>query len=152
MKDYHALAARIAAHLGITAYEIRFESIPEDARLYFDCDYIIINKKYKRNYEEIAKSIAHEYRHIFQREYVKNHDDEIAKIWKEELEKIKNKEVHDYFSYHSEIDALAYTKYYLQTYENIVVNINNIELDTFINAYLFNQFFELETKRLNINK
>ena len=140
-------AEEIARDLNIKVYPIVFEDIEEDARLYFDKEYIAISTRHRRSFKQIILSIAHEYRHVFQREYIKTHDDEIAKIWRKEIEDIKNGVRDEYFSLLTEIDALAYTKYYLQTYRNMPVIIPNVELDTMVNIYICDQFYEIEKNR-----
>jgi len=42
----------------------------DDSRLYIKEEYVGINIKYKDNYEECAKAIVHEYRHVFQFFYI----------------------------------------------------------------------------------
>lgn len=64
------LCRRVANRLGIDPLEIRFEEMYDDSRLYIKENYVSINKNYENNYEETAKCIAHEYRHVFQFFYV----------------------------------------------------------------------------------
>ena len=79
------LAKRIANHLAVEELEIKFDKIIDDSRLYPKEGLIVINEKYKDNYIECAKSLAHEYRHVFQIYYANLMNDELAKIWREEL-------------------------------------------------------------------
>ena len=139
-------AQEVAKDLKIKAYPIVFEDMKEDARLYFDKECVAISTVHQKSFNEVMKSILHEYRHVFQREYIKTHDDEIAKIWRREIEDIRNGRSNEYFTLLTELDALAYTKYYLQTYKNIPVSYDG-ELEAMVNIYLFDHFYEIEKNR-----
>ena len=78
-KTIKQLSKEIAEHLGIDPLPIKFEDLgDEDSRLYTQEEYVGINKKYRDDYEEIAKCIAHEYRHVFQIFYSSLFQDERA--------------------------------------------------------------------------
>lgn len=119
------LSERISEHLGIDPVPIKFEDIePDDSRLCIKGLYISINNKYKDDYLECAKCIAHELRHVFQMFYVQVFSDERAKRWKEELAHQINSSNMDsdgknYLAQELELDAFAFTKYYLKEYESI---------------------------------
>ena len=138
------LAKRIANHLAVEELEIKFDKIIDDSRLYPKESLIVINEKYKDNYIECAKSLAHEYRHVFQIYYANLMNDELAKIWREELGTAKNSNNIDlnnqgeYAKYKMqviEIDAEAFTVYYLKEYENIEYKINNIFTKKLVELY-----------------
>lgn len=61
------LAKRVADYLGVDDLPIEYNSnMPDDSRLVTEeKSKILINEKYKGNYIELAKCIAHEYRHAF---------------------------------------------------------------------------------------
>lgn len=48
---------------------------------YFTSKRLTINKKFENDYEECAKSIAHEYRHVFQIFYVSLFSNERSIRW-----------------------------------------------------------------------
>ena len=132
---------RIADQLGIEPLDIRFEDLTDDSRLYIKENYVAINKKYENDYEECAKSIAHEYRHVFQIFYITLFDNDRSKRWKKELQGVINSSNMDingsnYISQEIELDAFAFTKYYLEEFENIEV-VNKIDnLDFYIMEYI----------------
>lgn len=124
------LSERIADRLGIDPITIKYEELDEDdSRLYVDGNpYIGINNKYKNDYEESAKCVAHEMRHIFQIFYAQLFNDERAKRWMKELSHTINSSnlaEGDYASQELELDAFAFTKFYLEAFEGIKV-INKI--------------------------
>ncbi len=139
------LAKRIANHLAVEDLEIKFEKIIDDSRLYPKEGLIVINEKYKDNYIECAKSLAHEYRHVFQIYYANLMDDELAKIWREELGTVKNSnnininnatEFTEYSLQMIEIDAEAFAIYYLRTFENINVSRKEEWFQKLIEVYI----------------
>lgn len=113
------LAKRIANHLAVEELEIKFDKIIDDSRLYPKEGLIVISEKYKDNYIECAKSLAHEYRHVFQIYYANLMDDELAKIWREELHSVVTSGDTGYEMQLLEIDAFAFTQYYLENVEGI---------------------------------
>ena len=139
--DLKPLCLRIADQLGIEPLDIRFEDLTDDSRLYLKENYVAINKKYENDYEECAKSIAHEYRHVFRIFYVSLFFNERSKRWKKELQGVINSSNMDtcgsnYITQEIELDAFAFTKYYLEEFENIEV-VNKIDkLDFYISEYI----------------
>ncbi len=139
--DLKPLCIRIANRLGIDPLDIKFEDLTDDSRLYIKENYVAINKKYENDYEECTKCIAHEYRHIFQLFYVNIFNDDRSKRWKKELQGAVNSSNMDgdgtnYIVQEIELDAFAFTKYYLENFENIQV-VNKIDkLDQYILNYL----------------
>ena len=113
--------------------------------MYFDYftskEYVSINKKFENDYEECAKSIAHEYRHVFQIFYVGLFSNERSIRWKKELQGVINSSNMDsngsnYIAQEIELDAFAFTKYYLEEFENMKV-VNKIDkLDLYIHEYI----------------
>ena len=132
---------RIADQLGIEPLDIRFEDLTDDSRLYIKENYVAINKKYENDYEECAKSIAHEYRHVFQIFYVNLFSNDRSIRWKKELQGVINSSNMDsngsnYIAQEIELDAFAFTKYYLEEFENMKV-VNKIDkLDLYIHEYI----------------
>lgn len=141
-KTIKQLSKDIADHLGLDELPIKFEDLgDEDSRIYFKDEYISINTKYKNNYEECAKCLTHEYRHVFQIFYANLFQTETAVRWKSLLPSVINssnikKDGTNYISQELEIDAFAFTKFYLGHYENIKV-VNRINgLDDVLNLYI----------------
>jgi len=135
---------RIAEQLGIEPLDIKFEDLNDDSRLYIKENYVAINKKYENDYEECAKSIAHEYRHVFQIFYVNLFSNDRSIRWKKELQGVINSSNMDingsnYIAQEIELDAFAFTKYYLEEFENIEV-VNKIDkLDFYILEYIMDR-------------
>ena len=139
------LSKRIADHLAVEELEIKFDKIIDDSRLYPKKGFIVINEKYKANYIECAKSLAHEYRHVFQIYYANLMNDELAKIWRDELWTAKNSnnininnatEFTEYSLQMIEIDAEAFAIYYLRTFENINVSRKEEWFQKLIEVYI----------------
>ena len=142
--DLKPLCLRIAEQLGIEPLDIKFEDLNDDSRLYIKENYVAINKKYENDYEECAKSIAHEYRHVFQIFYVNLFSNDRSIRWKKELQGVINSSNMDingsnYIAQEIELDAFAFTKYYLEEFENIEV-VNKIDkLDFYILEYIMDR-------------
>lgn len=94
-----------------------------------------------------AKAITHEYRHVFQIFYANMFNDERAKRWRSELSTLVNtsnmdNEGMNYINQELELDAFAFTKYYLMNYESIIVKNKIVGYDEVINKYIsFNYKF-----------
>lgn len=141
--DLKPLCERIADRLGIDPLEIRFEDLSDDSRLYIKDNYVAINKKYENDYVETAKCIAHEYRHVFQIFYVQIFFDERSLRWKKELQSMINssninESGTNYLSQEIELDAFAFTKFYLENLENIKVKNRIDGYDQYIDIYIEN--------------
>lgn len=144
MKDLIKLQNEVAEHLGIDPLPIKFEELgDEDSRLYTKEEYVGINIKYKNDYIECAKSITHEYRHVFQIFYANLFNTETAKRWKKLLgaqvnSATINEDGSNYINQELEIDAFAFTKYYLEKYEHIVIKNKIDDLDLYLEDYIIN--------------
>ena len=137
MERIKQIQEQIANHLGIEALPIKFMAIdPDDSRLYIKERFVAINTKYQNNEIETIKSIAHEYRHVFQFYYVRLMNDKLSQIWKEELSVAKTGEQSGYLGQALELDAFAFTKWYLAKYLGIEVVHPNAEYERVILAYL----------------
>ena len=128
--------------LGLIDVPVKFEDIVEEARLEIQNNCIIISKKIIDDKLECIKAIVHELRHIYQILCIK-YDVEIEiyrNKWKEELQNGSAKEIYSFV----EIDAYAFTKYYLTKKMNIKYNYDNKDLDELTNIYLEKYFVEIE--------
>ena len=111
------LSMHICKLLKIEMVPIIFEDIGiEDSRLYLNEPYIAISEKYKDDYIECAKCVCHEFRHFYQIAYVKSNCDSKALRMKNENSSIAN-----YMMQEIEIDAFAFTKWYMDKFLNIDV-------------------------------
>ena len=124
------LGKRVAEHLGVEEIPIEFVALDgEDSRLELKpTPRVLISDHTYIKYEYYALCIAHEYRHAFQIYWVSFMNDNLAEVWREELQDAKNSENIDvnnqdqYTEYKMqaiEIDAEAFAIYYLRTFENI---------------------------------
>lgn len=141
MLNLKQLCIRIADRLGIEPLEIMFEEMIDDSRLYIKEEYVAINKNFENDYEECAKAIAHEYRHVFQLFYINMFDDSRASRRKKELNQaINSSNINEtgsnYISQELELDAFAFTKFYLEKYEDILVKSKIEGFDEIIDKYL----------------
>lgn len=113
----------------------------DDSRLYLKEEYVGINIKYKNDYLECAKSITHEYRHGFQIYYTSLFTTETAIRWKKLIATQINsltmtEDGSNYINQELEIDAFAFTNFYLKKYEHISVK-NKVEgLDEYLDSYI----------------
>ena len=142
MKDLRKLQNEVAEHLGVNPLPVKFEELDEeDSRLYIKEEYVAINIKYKNDYLECAKSITHEYRHVFQIYYANLFDTETAIRWKKLLatqinSSTINEDGSNYINQELEIDAFAFTKFYLKQYEHIDVKNKMNGLDKYLDEYI----------------
>ena len=140
------LSFEVSDYLGIDYFPILFEELPEDSRIYFEEEYIAINVKFKDDYYECAKCVAHELRHIYQLVYVKVSSDKRALRMKEELEHPVILDPNDitsitnYSFQEIEIDAYAFTKWYLKKYLNMDVIHPSRDYEKIITAYMQTYF------------
>ena len=140
------LSMEVSDSLGIDYLPIMFEAILEDSRIYFEEEYIAISNRFIGNYLECAKCVCHELRHIFQLFYAKSEIDARAKRMKEELANEIELDVTDpesvtaYSFQEIEIDAYAFTKWYLKTRFGIEVIHPSKDYELVISAYMDKYF------------
>ena len=142
-----ALSFKISSFLGIEALPIIFENIePEDSRLYVKEEYIAISEKHKQNYIECAKCLCHELRHVYQLFYTKLSDSPKALRMKNEfispiiLDTNSQESIIQYMMQEIEIDACAFTKWYLKRYLNINITHPMREYEGIIKEYIIKYF------------
>lgn len=149
-KKIELLSQKVSEYFNIEQIPISFDdTILDDSRLNIKPKFsIVINRKFKNDYFECAKAITHEYRHLFQIVYSYYYDDEIATNWKRALQTMKSSEnadiindddEHASYAYQElEIDAFAFTKYYLDNYEDMTVVHPNKLYEKIITKYIEN--------------
>ena len=136
----------VAEVLGIDYLPIMFEEMAEDSRIYFEEEYIAINEKYKDNFVECAKCVTHELRHVYQLFYVKLFNDAKAKRMKKELANSKELDpndltaVTDYSFRETEIDAFAFTKWYLKNHLDMDVTHPSKDYELLVSSYMDKYF------------
>lgn len=146
-EELKLLGKRVAEHLGVEEIPIEFVELDgEDSRLELKpTPRILISDHTYIKYEYYALCIAHEYRHAFQIYWVSFMNDNLAEVWREELQDAKNSENIDvnnqdeYTEYKMqaiEIDAEAFAIYYLRTYEKINMAKKEAWLQRLIEAYI----------------
>ncbi|MDD3383690.1 MAG: hypothetical protein PHX46_02630 [Bacilli bacterium] len=136
------ISKRIAEYLGVDVLPIEYDNnIVDDNRLVTEGkSKIIINQKYKKNYLETVKSITHEYRHVFQLYWViLMPNDELAKLWKEELIKAKTGNEKGYNLQTFELDAFAFTQVFLAR-EGVKIKHPNIKYQELIYIKRYKRF------------
>ena len=126
------LIERVAEYLGVEIIPIEFDNIVDDSRLVLRPEVeIVINSKYQDDYFECAKAVTHEYRHLFQMYWVAIMKDERARRWKAAFVDPLTSENADitsniadatrYAYQETELDAFAFTKYFLERFEGMKV-------------------------------
>ena len=139
-KKIEELCNNLSEYLDIDFLPVKFDKInPDDSRLSIKDNCILINNDLKDNFIECAKCIVHEYRHAWQIFYVYEHNDKIALKWKEEYSSYhSSSESDDYFMQTIEIDAFAFTKYYIKRFLNIDI-VNHVKgFDKILDIYIDN--------------
>lgn len=141
------LSSEVSNYLRIDFLSILFEDLDEeDSRIYYKEEYIAINTKYKDNYLECIKSVIHELRHVYQMLYASTSNDKRAKVFKEELaspvelDPKDSKSITQYYMQAIELDAFAFTKWYLKEFHNIDVIHPSKDYETIICAYIEKYF------------
>lgn len=140
------LSFNVSDFLGIDYYPIMFEEMDEDSRMYLKEEYLGINNKFKENYFECVKSITHELRHVYQVIYAKTSNDVRALRMRKELTDpvVLNlddiKSITNYSFQEIEIDAYAFTKWYLKNYLKMDVIHPSRDYEKIITAYMQTYF------------
>lgn len=141
-----SLSMDVSNDLGVEFLPIVFEEMAEDSRIYFKEEYIGINNKFKDNYVECAKCVIHELRHIFQILYAKIFDDDRAKRFKyefanaKELDVNNQESINEYSFQEIEIDAYAYTKWYMKKHLDIDIIHPSKDYEQIISLYMEKYF------------
>ena len=111
----------LSDYLEVPELPIVCEPIKEDSRIYFKEEFIILRKDIALNYLEGLKAITHEYRHFYQYRCIveKRYEEELLDFYVEDFTKLTQKTnplegTDDYYSSVIELDAFAFTKYFLQ--------------------------------------
>ena len=146
-KELRLMGKRIADHLGVDELPIEFDYLKdESSRLEMKPKpRILISDTFLTKYDYAAYCLAHEYRHVFQIYWASLMDDDLARLWKQEMASAKNssnmdvnneEELLEYSIQTIEVDAEAFAIYYLRTFENIYVKKEQEWFQRLIEAYI----------------
>ena len=141
----------LCEYLGLEMIPVVCEDIEEDSRYYFKDDFIIISPLMLESYTDALKSLVHEIRHQYQYKCANNpntkENPELVNDWRHEFSNLKrpvdpsNQEsVNEYFSMMTELDAAAFSKWYLEWKYDIYTVHPNIIYDEFISRYIKKYF------------
>lgn len=141
----------LAKYLGVDMIPVICEDIDEDSRYYFNDDYIVISPLMLETYINSLKSLVHEMRHQYQYKCLKDQtikeNPELVESWKEELsverkplDQTNQESVDEYYSLMVELDAYAFTKWYLKNKYDIYITHPNIIYDEIISQYIKKYF------------
>lgn len=135
----------LAEYLGVNRIPVIVDKIKDDSRYYVDEDYIAISEDLIMDDYEALKCLIHEYRHYYQKICVTNNDTRIPKIlleqWKNDFNtKYQSMELDKRICLAIEIDAFAFTKYFLSKLGKKSYNypdeVYNNVLELYIEKYL----------------
>ena len=138
--------------LGIEMVPVIFEDIEEDSRFYFKEQYIVISRRMLPRYSDVVKSLVHEVRHGYQYYCMLNSDSKENPIlinnWLDDFEKLINPllvfnlgyDANDYLLNTMELDAHAFSKWYLKEKLFIETHYPQPEYDEILDAYIRKYF------------
>lgn len=115
----------LCEYLGVEMIQVVCEDIEEDSRYYFKDDFIIISPQMLESYTDALKSLVHEIRHQYQYKCANDPNTKenpiLVNDWRHEFSNLKrpvdpsNQEsVNEYFSMMTDLDAAAFSKWYLE--------------------------------------
>lgn len=138
---------KLCKYLGVEMLPVICEDIPEESRFYIKEQYIVLSPKTLKSYTESVKSLVHEVRHQFQMACafsIKNDVDPfLVNLWRSEF--IKESEpvnpnseesLLHYYGLAIEVDAHAFSKWYLKEKLDIETHFPNPEYDGLIDLYI----------------
>jgi len=138
--------------LGIEMVPVIFEDIEEDSRFYFKEQYIIISTRMLPKYSDVVKSLVHEVRHGYQYHCMFDPNSKEKPIlinnWLEDFGKLINPltllkmgyDGNDYLLNTMELDAHAFSKWYLKEKLFIETHYPQPEYDEILDAYIRKYF------------
>lgn len=122
-------------YLNLEIPPVIVEDIKEESRYYIKEDYIAISNKISKSFIETVKAIVHECRHKYQ--YYScyrglNKNEKLIKEWQRDFNSIKEANLNDqqsineYYTSVLELDAFAFTKWYLkEKYNYDIVHLHS---------------------------
>lgn len=135
---------RLCDLLDIEPVSVIFEEMEEDARYYFDGNYIAISTKFIYDEQEQMKCLIHEVRHLYQRFCITHKDCKLIYAnkllisqWKEDLKRdYHNVPDDEKICMPIEVDAFAFTKFILKEWFNIDYHHYDLAYDTVLSLYI----------------
>lgn len=136
----------LAKYLGIEMIPVICDEIEEDSRFYFKEQYIVISTKMLEKYSDAAKSLIHEVRHQYQQVCINDPNTKenpiLVKLWKEDMPKLFNPLTYlnlegdnPYLSNVCELDAHAFSKWYLNEKYHIETHFPQFEYDALLDLF-----------------
>lgn len=146
-KELGLMGKRIAEHLGVEDLPYEFVYLKdESSRLELKPKArILISDRFLTKYAYAAYCLAHEYRHVFQVYWASLMDDDLARLFREDMVNAKNsdningnneEELLEYSIQTIEVDAEAFAVYYLRTFEDIYLKNEQEWFQRLIEAYI----------------
>lgn len=138
----------VAEHLGVDQLPVEFAPIGlDDSKLIISPKAkIVINSKFEDDFIECAKCITHELRHVYQIYYTQFINDNLSRVWKNEIADAKNSNSFintqanaNYKLQAIEVDAFAFTQVYLKKL-NVVVKDPDARYQNMIDQYIKKYF------------
>lgn len=137
----------LCEYLGIEMLPVVCEDIPDDSRFYIKDQYIALSPKMFKSYTDAIKSLVHESRHQFQIKCVLSEECDIdpllVEMWREDflnmnapLDVNSSSSVEKYFNQVIELDAHAFSKWYLKEILFIETHFPSEEYDKLIDLYI----------------
>lgn len=137
----------LCEYLGIEIIPVICDDIPEDSRYYIKEEYIVLSPKMLLSYTDALKSLVHEMRHQYQFKCINDpntkENPELVNFWKEdfiknakELNPLDQESINDYYSLMIELDAHAFSKWYLKYKYDIYTIHPNLLYDEFTSQYI----------------
>ena len=137
---------KLAKYLEVDLIPVICEDIYEDSRFYVKEQYIIISTRMLKSYSDAAKSLIHEVRHQYQQKCINDPNTKenpiLVNFWKDDMPKLFNPltylnvdEDNPYLSNIGELDAHAFSKWYLKEKYFIETHYPQLEYDTLLDLF-----------------
>ena len=137
---------KLAKYLDVEMIPVVCEDIEEDSRFYFKEQYIIISPLMLEKYSDAAKSLIHEVRHQYQQKCINDpntkENPDLVRLWKEDMPKLFNPLIYlnldgknPYLSNVCELDAHAFSKWYLKEKYDIETHYPQFEYDALLDLF-----------------
>ena len=137
------ISKEVAEYLEVPELPIVVEPIPEDSRIYYKEEFIVLRKDIALNKLEAMKAIVHEYRHYYQFLCIKNekYEEPLLEHYAQGFIYMiehgnKNDGTDEYYSLIIEIDAFAFQKYFLKEVYGIETHYPNKEYDKILDKFI----------------
>ena len=137
----------LCKYLGIEMVPVICEDIPDDSRYYFKDEYIVLSPRMLLSYTDALKSLVHEMRHQYQFKCASDPNSKenpyLVNLWRDDLTKnakyvnpFDQDSVTDYYSLVIELDAHAFSKWYLLYKYDIPTTHPDIIYDELLTRYI----------------